>query len=385
MLDLLLTDSGDLSFLTNMSSKSSEGFVYNFHIAQSDSLLFNFYIDGGYKRLPYEDDGFNPMSYSSASIKKLMELSDRTVNTIDDLYVITDAKKDEKICIASLGEIIQVKEVVGITHPIEEGRYQSVVSHYEEIRKLKTLNDIDKIIDAKYPEDEEDKEIIFIEEINKFIRVEEINSLMHPIEDDENFDKFQNTVSSYTVLQNIKIKEIDTLHELYSMINAKRNEIFFIKSTNELIIIKRVTGIKLPIEEEVIQSVISYYKTFYKLRASSALEYSFYTYTPEYNKEMMTVSSKNYIQQCIKIRLNTELDTIRENTDMGCNLHTIIHSNIPNNKLKTKIEEMIKESIQDILPNASVSVSFLNTDYLNYHDSIRVVIVNNEDIYYYTV
>jgi phage baseplate assembly protein W len=100
---------------------------------------------------------------------------------------------------------------------------------------------------------------------------------------------------------------------------------------------------------------------------------------------MMTVSSKNYIQQCIKIRLNTELDTIRGNTDMGCNLHTIIHSNIPNNKLKGKVEEMIKESIQDILPNASVSISFLNTDYLNYHDSIRVVIVNNEDIYYYTV
>ena len=122
-----------------------------------------------------------------------------------------------------------------------------------------------------------------------------------------------------------------------------------------------------------------------KKENNNCFEYSFYTYTPEYNKEMMTVSSKNYIQQCIKIRLNTELDTIRENTDMGCNLHTIIHSNIPNNKLKTKVEEMIKESIQDILPNASVSVSFLNTDYLNYHDSIRVVIVNNEDIYYYTV
>lgn len=118
---------------------------------------------------------------------------------------------------------------------------------------------------------------------------------------------------------------------------------------------------------------------------NNGFEYNFYTYTPSYNKEMMTVSSKNYIQQCIKIRLNTEINTIRENTDLGSELHTIIHSSIPDNKLQSKVEKMIKNSIQDILPNASVTVSFLNTDYLNYHDSIRVVIINSEDVYYYTV
>lgn len=118
---------------------------------------------------------------------------------------------------------------------------------------------------------------------------------------------------------------------------------------------------------------------------NNSFKYNFYTYTPSYNKEIMTVSSKNYIQQCIKIRLNTEINTIRENTDLGTELHTIIHSSIPDNKLKSKVEKMIKNSIQDILPNASVTVSFLNTDYLNYHDSIRVVIINSEDVYYYTV
>ena len=118
---------------------------------------------------------------------------------------------------------------------------------------------------------------------------------------------------------------------------------------------------------------------------SDRFKFNFYTYTPEYNKIVKTVSNKGYIQQCIKLRLSTELSTIRGNTDMGSNLHTIMHSSIPDNKLQTQIERMIKESIGDILPDASVSVSFLNTDYLNYHDGIKIVIINNEDVYYYIV
>ena len=70
---------------------------------------------------------------------------------------------------------------------------------------------------------------------------------------------------------------------------------------------------------------------------------------------------------------------------MGCDLHTVMHSNLPDKRLMATIEKMIKDSISDFLPKATVSVSLLNTNYLDYHDSIKVVIINDEDVYYFII
>ena len=115
------------------------------------------------------------------------------------------------------------------------------------------------------------------------------------------------------------------------------------------------------------------------------LLFNFYTYIPKYNKVVRTINEDNYIQQAIKIRLDTELGSIRGYEDMGANLHTILHSNMKNSRLTKNISEMVKAAISDILPNCSVNVSILNTQYLNYHNSIKIVIINNEKTYYYTL
>lgn len=117
----------------------------------------------------------------------------------------------------------------------------------------------------------------------------------------------------------------------------------------------------------------------------NSFEYNFYLYTPRYDKKIKSVSGKSFIHQNIKLRLSTEINTVRENWTMGCNLHTIMHSNLPDKRLITTIEKMIKDSISDLLPKATVSVSLLNTNYLDYHDSIKVVIINDEDVYYYVI
>ena len=94
---------------------------------------------------------------------------------------------------------------------------------------------------------------------------------------------------------------------------------------------------------------------------------------------------ESFIHQNIKLRLSTEINTVRENWAMGCDLHTIMHSNLPDKRLMATIEKMIKDSISDLLPKATVSVSLLNTNYLDYHDSIKVVIINDEDVYYFVI
>lgn len=118
---------------------------------------------------------------------------------------------------------------------------------------------------------------------------------------------------------------------------------------------------------------------------ANSFTYNFYIYTPKYDKSVKTVSKNTYIQQAIKIRLSTELGTIRENYDLGSDIYTYMHSDLSNSKLKPQMERLVKAAISDILPNASVTIYFLNTNYLNYHDSIKIVIINDEDIYYYTL
>ena len=113
--------------------------------------------------------------------------------------------------------------------------------------------------------------------------------------------------------------------------------------------------------------------------------YEFYVYTPENNKTSSTIDGNNYIQQAIKIRIQSEIGTIRGNETLGTDIHTLIHSNMSNSRLAVTLGAKVKNAISDILPNATVNIYFLNTDYLNYHESIRIVIINNENTYYYTL
>ena len=113
------------------------------------------------------------------------------------------------------------------------------------------------------------------------------------------------------------------------------------------------------------------------------LIYNFYIFKPSWNKKFTTVTEHDYIEQAIKLRLNTEFNTIKGNENIGSNLYTVLHENLSNDKLKTKIINIIQDAIFDILPKCEIEVFILNTNYLNYHDSIKIVIKDNEDVYYY--
>ena len=120
-----------------------------------------------------------------------------------------------------------------------------------------------------------------------------------------------------------------------------------------------------------------------KLYYDNSFELEFYLHKLENNKRNRFNIDDEYIKQGIKLRLETEKGTIRGNESLGCNLYKYFHSNLDNNKIIENIKNEIKNALSDILPDCTVTVHLLNTNYLDYHDSIHVVIKNNEKTYYY--
>lgn len=118
-------------------------------------------------------------------------------------------------------------------------------------------------------------------------------------------------------------------------------------------------------------------------RKENQLDYNFYIYTPKYDKIAIAITDKEYIEQAIKIRLNTELNTIRKNEDLGTNIFTLLHNDPTNTKIKKQLENKVREAISDLFSEFSVSVQVMQSNYLDYHDNVRIVITNDEEIYYY--
>ena len=118
-------------------------------------------------------------------------------------------------------------------------------------------------------------------------------------------------------------------------------------------------------------------------RRMNQLDYSFYIYVPKYDKIAVVVKDKEYIQQAIKIRLNTELNTVKRNEDLGTDIFSMLHKDPTNLKLQKQLENKVRIAISDILTDFSVSVQVMQSNYLDYHDNVRIVITNNEEIYYY--
>jgi phage baseplate assembly protein W len=118
-------------------------------------------------------------------------------------------------------------------------------------------------------------------------------------------------------------------------------------------------------------------------RVANQLDYNFYIYTPKYDKIAIAITDKDYIQQAIKIRLDTELGTIKGNEDIGTDIYTLIHKDPTKTKIRKQICDKVKVAISDVLTNCTVSIQLIQSKYLDYHDSVRIVIVNDEEIYYY--
>ena len=119
--------------------------------------------------------------------------------------------------------------------------------------------------------------------------------------------------------------------------------------------------------------------TFEKERPSNSLLINFATEKPLNNKEVRVISGNAAIEQAIKIRLLSSLGSIQGNTGIGSKIETVIHNFIDRDTTLINLEKYIKEAISDIIYNPIIKISKINSKYLNYSNSLKVIIIDNND------
>ena len=110
-----------------------------------------------------------------------------------------------------------------------------------------------------------------------------------------------------------------------------------------------------------------------------------YLMKAENNKEVVLSKNEDYIEQQIKIRLQTALGTLLNNEDIGSNLDLYKHNLMPGDDDFSVIEECARQAIEDILPNAEIDVQKIETIYLDYSNSLMITVKNDSYNYYYYV
>lgn len=96
-------------------------------------------------------------------------------------------------------------------------------------------------------------------------------------------------------------------------------------------------------------------------------------------------NEEQYYQQQIKIRLETPLNTLLQNNNIGSNISLYNHKVITNDNTFEDIKKCVKEALQDILPNAQIQVDKIDTIYLDYSNSLLITINFKNYSYYYYV
>lgn len=102
----------------------------------------------------------------------------------------------------------------------------------------------------------------------------------------------------------------------------------------------------------------------------------------KYDKEIIcNTTDEDYLFQQLKIRINSSLNTILGNEDIGSDVEFYRHKNI--NENIDLIFKSIKTAINDIMPNANVSIEKINEGYFDYTNKLQITISNEEYSFYY--
>lgn len=117
----------------------------------------------------------------------------------------------------------------------------------------------------------------------------------------------------------------------------------------------------------------------------NGLMINFRVHKPLNNKTCREAIGQDYYEQCIKIRLDSALGTIKGNENIGSRLDELKHEFVDNPSLEKHLKEYILEAIKDILPNAYISLKRIKTPYLDYTNGLKVLIVDQDRLYEYSM
>lgn len=122
-----------------------------------------------------------------------------------------------------------------------------------------------------------------------------------------------------------------------------------------------------------------------KKREPGMFQYNFDTYEILYDKVNKLISGDEYIKQTIRISLETEINTLRENESVGSELYKYRHCLLHDTKIITAIEECVYNAIKHIVPNSEVKVYLKETAYFDFYNAIKISITFLDKIMWFTL
>ena len=122
-----------------------------------------------------------------------------------------------------------------------------------------------------------------------------------------------------------------------------------------------------------------------KERTADMLQFNFNTYSILYDKKNRLISGDDFIKQAIKIQLETELGTIRENGSIGSNLFRYRHMFMNEEEVINQITRIATEAVQVIVPNSEVKVYMQKTAYYDFYNAIKIAVIFLDKIMWFTL
>lgn len=120
-------------------------------------------------------------------------------------------------------------------------------------------------------------------------------------------------------------------------------------------------------------------------RKPNMLQFNFDTYEVLNNKLNKLITGDEYIKQAIKIQLETERNTLRENAGVGSDMYKYRHEILSEEKIISQIKETVYEAIKDIAPNSEVEIYLKDTAYFDFHNAIKISITFLDKIMWFTL
>ncbi len=122
-----------------------------------------------------------------------------------------------------------------------------------------------------------------------------------------------------------------------------------------------------------------------KPREPGMFQFNFDTYEILNDKVNKLISGDEYIKQAIRIQLETEINTLRENTDVGSELYKYRHNLLNETKTIADIERCVYDAIKHIVPNSEVKVYLRETAYFDFYNAIKISITFLDKIMWFTL
>lgn len=120
-------------------------------------------------------------------------------------------------------------------------------------------------------------------------------------------------------------------------------------------------------------------------RKPNMFQFNFDIYEVINNKLNRLITGDEYIKQAIKIQLETEKNTLRENAGVGSDMYKYRHAMLNEENIISQIKEVVYDAIKDIAPNSEIEIYLKDTAYFDFHNAIKISITFLDKIMWFTL